>query len=74
MDSMTNLQDSTEEIQSEHKKYWRHIEGLLSRKQFFSTLTDLGLISILLSKYSGMPYQLRELELEEAFMEAEAQC
>lgn len=73
MDSLTKLQDSDEKkINNDHKKYWRNIEGLLSRKQFFSSLTDLGLIALLLSKYSGMPYQLRELELEEAFMEAEA--
>ena len=37
-------------------------------------IQDLGLVALILKKYSLMPRSLRELRLEEAFEKAEDQC
>lgn len=74
MDSLAKLSENSDMTSMEIKIYWRQIEKLLSRNEFFAKINELGLISLLLSKYSGMPHQLRDLELEEAFEKAETKA
>lgn len=52
---------------------WRAIEKLLSRKEFFQQIDDMGLISIILKSFSKIPVSIRELAVEEAFEKAEIQ-
>lgn len=53
-------------------KYYRVIEKLLSRDEFFSKIgEDLGLIALILDKYANIPHSLREIDVEEAFEKAE---
>ena len=74
MDSLAKLSENSDMTSMEIKIYWRQIEKLLSRNEFFAKIDELGLISLLLSKYSGMPHKLRDLELEEAFEKAETKA
>ena len=74
MDSLAKLSENSDMTSMEIKIYWRQIEKLLSRNEFFAKINELGLISLLLSKYSCMPHQLRDLELEEAFEKAETKA
>ena len=55
----------------EAKVYWRQIEKLISRNEFFSKLSEIGMIALILQKYSNGPYATRQLDLEEAFEKAE---
>lgn len=71
MDSLHKLSENSDITSIEIKSYWRQIEKLLSRNEFFSKIEEIGLIAIILSKYSQMPPSLRDLELEEAFEKAE---
>ena len=74
MDSLAKLSENSDMTSMEIKIYWRQLEKLLSRNEFFSKINELGLIALLLSKYSAMPHQLRDLELEEAFEKAETKA
>lgn len=54
--------------------FWRNIEKLLSRNDFFSKIEDIGLIGLILEKYSCLPNHItRELDLEESYEKAELQ-
>jgi hypothetical protein len=74
MDSLAKLSENSDMTSMEIKIYWRQVEKLLSRNEFFAKINELGLIALLLSKYSAMPHQLRDLELEEAFEKAETKA
>ena len=53
------------------KGYWRQIEKLLSRNEFFAEISELGIIAMIVHNYLGIPSSMRELSFEEVFEKAE---
>ncbi len=58
----------------EDLKYYRNVEKLFARESFFKDIgNDMGIIAIVLSKYSAIPHSLREIDIEEVYEKAEIQ-
>ena len=68
---MASILDSLTKIPNTDKKYFRLLERLLSRNEFFEKIEDLGLLSLLLIAFTQIPHSMREVDIEEPFEKAE---